>query len=329
MSLGHEVKFLNRRKSRNSKIKHFVVAFKWLIADNLPFLLCNKKFSNLSKFKKKRISCILPATFSSEQLSHQCESEHFGAVIVGSDQIWRYTATPAPLDSFLAFVPNGVRKIAYAASFGTDVWEFPQGVTEIVSQLAKKIDRISVREESGVALCREHLGVDAIHLLDPTMLLSSDDYAAVLSDYNKAIDINGTFAYILDPSSDKRKLVESCALAMGGGEVHYMHECKDNSVYQWLKAFKTAKCVVTDSFHGTVFSIIFKRPFIVIANEKRGRARFDSILSILNLQGRLIEDKSTDDEVKNACVSVIDWQEVDCVLNEYREKSMSFLKKAL
>lgn len=318
-NMGHEVVFLNRRKNRNSTFKHTLVKLKWWFADNIPLLLNNKNLSNLTTFKKNRIDSILSASFSSEQLAYQCKKEKIEAVIVGSDQIWRYTATPDAEDAFLKFVPQGIKKIAYAPSFGTDQWEYPEEITAKLASLAKEISRISVRESSGIELCSNYLGVDAINLVDPTLLLTCNNYISVLSDNNKANEISGAFAYVLDQTANKKDLVKSCAEHLGETNVYYIQDLSDNSVYQWINAFKSAKCIITDSFHGTVFSIIFNKPFVVIANNKRGRARFDSILSLLGLKDRLIDDNAEATSIVKASSTAIDWSDVNKKLNDCRK----------
>lgn len=102
----------------------------------------------------------------------------YDALIVGSDQVWRgrYLKADKPA-FFLEFAKNwNVRRIAYAASFGTTEWEYTEQETEYYRQLLKKFCAVSVREDSGVDMCKRYLDVDAVHVLDPTMLLTSADY---------------------------------------------------------------------------------------------------------------------------------------------------------
>ncbi len=82
---------------------------------------------------------------------------------------------------FLDFVKGqNVKRLSYAASFGTDKWEFTPQQTAICSPLAQKFDLVTVREGSGVKLCKDHLGVNAVHVLDPTMLLTKEDYISLI-----------------------------------------------------------------------------------------------------------------------------------------------------
>lgn len=102
--------------------------------------------------------------------------------IVGSDQVWRPWCSPNIQNYFFDFLDDKTRRIAYAASFGTDRWEISSEITAKIASLAKKFHAISVREQSGVDLCRKHLGVEARNLLDPTMLLDAANYLALTSE---------------------------------------------------------------------------------------------------------------------------------------------------
>ena len=113
-----------------------------------------------------------------------------------------------PSSMFLDFAKEEkTKRIAYAASFGTDQWEFTQEMTSICAPLAQKFDFVSVREDSGVKLCKEHLGVNAVHVLDPTLLLTKEDYIHLI-EAEKEPKAKGTlFNYILDPDYVKSAFI--------------------------------------------------------------------------------------------------------------------------
>lgn len=209
------------------------------------------------------------------------------AVIVGSDQVWRPKYNPFLTDSFLAFASKTkICRIAYAASFGVDNWEYSLIQTRICRRLAQKFDAISVREESGVNLCKQFLGVNAVHVLDPTFLLSSEDYEQLL-DTSRPEHPPYLAAYILDDNEEKRGYIQREA-DLRGLAVRFFSAGKNASlrIEDWLAIFFDSSFVVTDSFHGTVFSIIFGKEFICLANKERGNARIDSLLR-LNNQNRI------------------------------------------
>lgn len=116
---------------------------------------------------------------------HDIRRGQYDAFVVGSDQIWRPHFFPHIEEAFLSFARGwDVKRVAYAPSFGTDTWEYSAAQTARCARLLKDFDAVSVREQSGVALCRRHLGVSARHVPDPTMLLPASDYSAIIDDYD-------------------------------------------------------------------------------------------------------------------------------------------------
>ncbi len=218
------------------------------------------------------------------------------AVITGSDQVWRakYNLYPGHLeDMYLKFVhKENVKKLAYAASFGIDEWDYQSDMTIRCSNLAKRFIGISVREKSGVELCDKYLHVRAVTVLDPTLLLEREDYEAVCRKIPRDTS-RFIAAYILDLSLSKRQLVEKIANEKGLSVKYFSaHHNIKLSIEEWIAMFRDSDYIVTDSFHGTVFSIIFNKPFMAIGNEGRGLARFHSLLDMFGLQDRIcVRDK--------------------------------------
>ncbi|MBR5920579.1 MAG: polysaccharide pyruvyl transferase family protein [Bacteroidales bacterium] len=299
---------------------------------------------NTIRFIKKHISKTEPVTTSSG-FRHLLEEGGYEALISGSDQVWRpkYSAPLLP-DMFLRFANNKeVYRIAYAASFGTDEWEFSPKMTEDCALLAKQYDHISVREDSGVALCREHLGVEATHVLDPTLLLQKKDYVKLITEANETTSSGTLFYYVLDPSEEKTAFVMKAADEMNlkafkvmpccqrsdwtkARIKHQIEDCVYPAVTQWLRGFMDAEMTIVDSFHGMVFSIIFNKPFWAIGNKSRGLSRFDSLLKLFGLEDRLIDSS----ELQSATVNKsIDWERVNKQLEELRQHSISWLEESL
>lgn len=263
----------------------------------------------------------------------QLHSADFDALIVGSDQIWRPIYNRNIFNSYLSFAVSWtqVKRIAYAASFGTDEWEYTEEQTIECRRLAQLFDAISVREESGILLCREHLGVDATWVLDPTMLVDPRHYMEHIEKVVTNDPSSMCFGYILDASEEKETIFQHIAKSKGYNMVAFRNvDDPDNSdaptVEAWLKAFHDADFVFTDSFHGCVFSILFNSPFVVYGNKKRGMARFHSLLAQFGLEDRLVT--TLDDAVRVATLP-IDWVRVNARLAELRLLSQSFLNGAL
>jgi hypothetical protein len=263
----------------------------------------------------------------------------FDACIVGSDQVWRPEFSPCITNYFLDFLKkrNDVKKIVYAASFGVSDWEFSPKQTKLCAALAKQFDAVSVREDSAIQLCKEHLGVTAIHALDPTMLLTKEDYIGLIDRENMPKRENILFTYILDKMDAKtnmiRKTAEEMNLKVVSGmpvnSIRFKTSKKDLSdcifppVAEWLAGFKDAEYVITDSFHGTVFSIIFNKPFIVFENKKGGNARLKSLLKIFNLEKRFVFP--SDEFSCEILPEKIDWQAVNRIISNRQNLSIRFL----
>ena len=248
--------------------------------------------------------------------------------IVGSDQVWRPRMVFNLKANFLAFTgsPN---KIAYAASFGVDSWEFSDEETEMCRRCVGQFKSISVREKSAISLCRDYLNVDAKLVLDPTLLLSRTEYEQLLSK-DAAMCNDYIFTYILDSTPEKRRIVGNIMHSFDAMEINAAHDVKGVlpaeklSVEAWLSGIKNARMVVCDSFHGVVFSTIFHKNFFVIANPERGNTRISSLLEALGLTDRLI---SPDTAI--ADVAPIDWNEVEQNRQALADISLDFLTQAL
>lgn len=265
------------------------------------------------------------------------KKNNFEAYIVGSDQVWRPRYAPTLSNYFLDFLKNSVKekKIVYAASFGSDQWEFKPKQTVIAKSLIKQFDAISVREDSAINLCRQYLNAEAVHLLDPTMLLSKEDYLTLLERNETKNSDGNLFVYVLDKSKEKQDIIHQVSQDTGLKPFEIMPEkypnakienCIYPSVYQWIRSFNDAKFIVTDSFHGTVFSILFNKPFIAILNKERGGGRFTSLLKLFGLESRLIHNLS---DIQKSSYNELDKNHVEKVLSEFREKSYSFLLNTL
>ncbi len=235
------------------------------------------------EFVAKHINKIdVEAPFSSD-LQFQFPAD---AWIVGSDQVWRPWCSPYIENCFFDFLKDtDFKRLAYSASFGTDKWEISPEKAEILKPLAKKFDAISVREESGVKLCAEYLEVDAKHLLDPTMLLTKEDYLQLIEDKDKK---EGDFvaSYVLDIDSKKAKEIKQFAKRknLKIEKLGQMHRDRFDSVESWISGIASAKYVITDSFHGTVFSLLFDRPVKILGNALRGNTRIDSLFKTLKVE---------------------------------------------
>jgi hypothetical protein len=335
--MGHQVWTINR-VGLYSCIKYFFYALaqgefiRVAVATFQPvthrFIKCNIR---LTKPIQRRIKKIFP-------------QYEFEAYIVGSDQVWRLGYAPFLSNYFLDFTKEEkVKRIAYAASFGVDQWEFTPEQTDYCAALLKKFDAVSVRESSGIRLCKEYLGVKAKQVLDPTLLLTEDDYLSLTRKKSPKKHKKVIVAYVLDINTDKRKIMSDMSLELQcKGKLITIRPCHQEknwtlyennyylSVEDWLHQIQEASFVITDSFHGCVFAILFNKPFVAIENKGRGSSRFHSLLNLLVLQDRLVS--SHDDFLCKKAELVgnpINWDRVNSILEIKRNESKLFLMNAL
>lgn len=296
---------------------------------------------NTQYFIKKYINYNTSLIVTNLALKAYATKSGFDGYVVGSDQVWRPKYVPCITNYFLDFAENKkVKRVAYAASFGVDEWLFSKKITPTLSSLIKKFDAVSVREKSGVDLCNRYLGVDALHVLDPTMLLEKEDYIDLIIAENEEVFEGNLFCYILDNTKKKDDVIDlivqstnlvsfTCMpklnLSLENVEQD-IDACVFPSVTRWLKSFMDANMIITDSFHGCVFSIIFNKPFWVIGNKSRGMARFDSLLSVFGLENRMLDINNIVDIDWSL---PIEWDRVNKIKKEWQIKSNKFLLEAL
>ena len=351
---GYEVETIDWTPS-NKSLRSRLYRIKW----NVLSFLFPKKFPELryQPTDKERnviqqninhfISTYIHHTESimfKDGFSHQAKVGKYDAYVVGSDQCWRPRYNAFLSSMFLDFVEGDkAKRIAYASSFGTDQWEFTQEMTSIGAPLAQKFDFVSVREDSGVKLCKDYLGVDAVHVLDPTLLLTKEDYIHLI-EAEKEPKAKGTlFNYILDPDAAKSAFINKVEKEKGLATFQVLPKCqaetrtKDDiknriedcvfpGVTTWLRAFMDAEMTIVDSFHGMVFSIIFNKPFWVIGNANRGMSRFTSLLKVFHLEDRLLDANHLKDVDINR---PIDWSSVNAILEQKRNDCKNLLLSQL
>ena len=349
--MGHETVVLQREFNRQYTFKGACVYY----VKHIVKLLLGRKSSwhyyvsqerrdyiakNTKMFTEAWINPRSKHCYTTEQLAAEVDFMHLDAIIVGSDQVWRPYYSPCQPNYFLDFLDGrkDILKLSYAASFGSDEWTFDAMLTKQCGALLHQFDAVSVREESAIGLCKEHFGVEAQHVIDPTMLLEKDDYRTVCG--QQSAERGSLFCYVLDRSKEKREIITEIANRLKlepfesmpelPDEIFNLYGKIDKCVYPpveaWLSAFDETKMVITDSFHGTVFSIIFNKPFWVIGNEGRGLARFQSLLSQFGLEDRMLMPSKLNDLDLNQS---IDWEKVNYKRDALKKLSIGFLETAL
>ena len=345
--MGHEPVTIDRHHTVKLRTKLKLGYFKNLLMHFLkgtPKPLWKSYFSSKKEqaYLRQDITAFIdayitktPRLYSDKAVQAIFKENNFEAVIVGSDQCWRPMYSPNIYTYYLDFLKDNkeIKKLAYAASFGTDQWEYTEKQTARCKKLIQQFDLVTVREKAAVNLVAEKLNKDAEFVLDPTLLLSKEDYIELFVGKNLP-DNKGIYTYILDDSDWKTQVVETAKETLGLPQFsnqhnkHTVNSEKIPSIESWIKGFADADFVVTDSFHGTVFSIIFNKPFISLVNVSRGASRFESILGEFDLMQRLASD--FDQQYIEALIEeAIAYDGVNQKLDALRSHSKEVLKKAL
>lgn len=288
-------------------------------------------------------------------------NEMFNAFLIGSDQMWYYTLSrPYKQSYFFDFVDYNINKIAYGSSFGRDTYTGPEEEKILVNRNLRRFNAISVRDDFSQRICKEEFGVDSTIVYDPVFLCPVEKYDELAAD----ADINENsepyiFAYILDPNpeignsikeisrkSGKRVIVifdqnrynsphniTDMLAEMGITQDDKVTALDDPTIREWMYCYKYADFVLTDSFHGACFSIIYKKNFIVLKNTGRGASRFPFLLGGLGLLDRIVETpeaiRNKYDEMMSEGRFDINYKEVYKIINIRRKESLDWLENAL
>lgn len=344
-SLGHEPFIIRFHEevpptSLRERISKFSPLYLWqyikyrkAISNALAF---NQNHPRLFKeFKKNNIKYSKQEFWSFNELLCADWSE-IDVFICGSDQIWSPKYLPNWLSYILAFAPMRCRKIAYACSFGRTSLDI-----EYTCQLKKQLktfNAIGLREKTGVSICQNAGIAQAKLVCDPTLLLKANDYLDIVNDISKKK--RTAFIYLLNwemnlPILEINKYLNSQNINTSyfptRGNENLWSSFQDLSINNWIREIALSQVVITNSFHGTVFSIIFHRPFITFALQGKDAGmndRLQTLLSAIGLEDHIYtqgEERSIEDIVS----SPINWQVVDEKLTILRQSGIALLNEGL
>ena len=280
-----------------------------------------------------------PKTTSREVLNKM--GQNYRAVVLGSDQVWN----PANLEMdfyTLNFVPREKTKVAYAPSFGVST--IPEKQIEATTNYLNRIQYISVREIAGANIVKKLTGRDVPIVCDPTALLTCEDWNRIRSD-RKYINDKYIFCYFLGANPEHRAFAEKVKKQTGykivalqhldefvKGDLHFGDLTPyDVGPQDFINLLSNAEIVLTDSFHGTMFSIYYHKRFFTFSRYSEGKkdstnSRIASILGLMELTDRKLEGT---EDVADCLTREVDWNTVQNKLNEFREQSYEWLVKSL
>lgn len=264
------------------------------------------------------------------------DTSNYDAYIVGSDQVWREPYSISLPLYFFSFLDSEKKRMSYAASFGrSDINEYSSNQKKQCKELLQKFSIVTVREKDGVDICMKEFGINAKQVVDPTLLLPEEDYIK-LANKGAFQDCKESFvfAYILDPNPYKWDIINKYASEkdlkvvniIPSRDISNIKSLEDYiypHVYDILSGFANAAFVFTDSFHASVFSIIFRRQFFVFPNEKRGNSRILSLLEDYGLSDRLLSGVVSDSYINYDTIS----PSVSLKIKESKEYLNSFLNE--
>ncbi len=277
--------------------------------------------------KFKQFHNLIPHTMPVNNQTVKSLDGVFDKYITGSDQVWSLKLTNCDKTYFLDFVSDGTKKYSYAASVGENV--FSEEQRKAYRKLLQDFSAISVREESGQIMVKEVADREAEITLDPTLLLSKEEWEQ-LCGKNK---VKGKYLLVYQLGFSKQLIsaVKKVA-ALTGLKVVYIPFPLGGFIksklsvsigpQEWLTLFSNAEYVISDSFHGIIFSILFNKKFLAVVDGQHKNKRAISLLNKLGLQSRI----ATDDNAENI-EETIDYANVKAVIADEVEKSVDWLKK--
>ena len=260
----------------------------------------------------------------------EIKENDYDILMVNSDQTWRKFDNHYLDYGFLKFAQNwNIQKFAYGASVGFDYWSFSPKEDLIMKELLKNFTGISVREMGSIKLIQEHLGITPEFVLDPTLLIDKQYYLNLIKDYknnsnykNNDYIFTYTFGNIRRSEYKINRLYKD--LIQRGEKIYDFSMNNYQTIEDFLYYISNCKAVVTHSFHGTVFSIIFNKPFITFSGKGWAEERFKSLGKLLGVENRIVSYPRPNISLLTTPLNIN-----YSLIEELRIKSINFLKRNL
>lgn len=313
-SLGHEVWIINLYIPETASLPK-------------RLLLLPKEYKHW-KFRKKYFKHVTRHYASSEELSNNPPNADL--YMIGSDQTWNPDISMDKAPSFfLDFVKDNKKKVTYAASFGKDVIEGNKWISrERIVELIRQFDRISIRENTGKKILSEQ-GIDSIQVIDPVLLFSKyDELVGTPKQSEKLVlfKLHKNAAFY-DKVREIGRLGHIAIRSLGtmhceaGMECHY-----PEGIEGWMQGIASSKYMLTDSFHGTVLSLLYHRQFVVVIGMEKRATRLRSLLQLVGLEKRIMSQNDKAEDILKMMQTPINYNKVDAILVKERERCFEYLK---
>lgn len=282
---------LEHSKNVGNNLLKFAMFIKLSKLGYSPLIVGKQYHNNDISFINNTINIRLIKNFS------EINEKDFDILMVNSDQTWRKGIDDFHNVAFLKFAENWTKtKFTYGISLGVEKWEYNKMDNKIAKYLLKNFTGISVRESNAIQLIEKHLGFKAQLVLDPTFLIDKKYYLNLIKNFksdiiNKINNNNFIFSYILRNTIQIENYLSNIEKELQLKIFHLTIDDK-NQVKEFLYGISHCKAVITDSFHGTIFSIMFKKPFISFQKYSID-SRFKSLDEIFNIKNRIYNINST------------------------------------
>lgn len=302
---------------------------------------CKVGLFQKSPYQPSELQIPLETRGEMRSVAEECET-----LMIGSDQFFNNTLNNEYGRVFhFDWVPDGKRKIVYAASWGRDEAWGTELDTKLMSYYLSRFDAFSVREKSTVDFIKKTYDRDSEFVLDPVFLCDKSHYEKLAAGYESDLkDKKYLFSYTLEPTEEKatvlNKVGEKLGLSVHAiSDPHYnedyvksswsipteMNVCEE----RWISLIKNSSFVVTDSFHGMCLALIFKKPFIAISNPVRGATRFESIGNLLHIEDKIIKNLEDIDISDDSLFETVDYGQIEKILSSEKSRSEKWLSDAL
>lgn len=290
----------------------------------------NKEIQNkISKFKKFSEQYIHESDFEiSEGLIPNTLDDNFEYFVVGSDQVWNPFYRSGSEIDFLTFASKE-KKIAYAASFG--ISEIPNEYKENYKKWLEDFNYISVRENDGAKIIKELTNLDVPVLVDPTLMLDAEDWLKISKTPLNKPQTAYILTYVLGEKTNELKKFINKISDEKKMEVVNIADYNDLQYYdidpsEFIDLINSSSLIITDSFHGTVFSILFNKPFIVyerVDYDVKMNSRINTLLSKFSLENR------TWNTIDKSNVFNVDFSDIPRRLEIERNITLEYLWESL
>lgn len=343
LNIGHNVLILNHSFSYNNYGAMMVAYSMEHIIDKLGYKPTTLLFDYpdysiiFDNFKNKYLHTT--KKYSQDNfLGLKKLSKNYDTFITGSDQVWRNWWHNSNLYRwFIDFADDSKNIISYAASFGLDYFDNKGVSNKIIKKLLCGFSAISVREKTGISICKNIFDKNATWVIDPTQLLDADDYEPIIKgDFAEPPCKDPYLTYMIFPEDENANestynFINNLAKELGLKAIPLLANNgeKQKTVGEWLATIKYAKFIITESFHGTMFSLIYKIPMLVLALDASEKNRLPSFFERINiLQNRILYNLDYDRAVQ-IVHEEINWEDVDQKRNLFKDESLDFLKNAM